>query len=129
MYKQPHQTITACIPLLLWYITHFLHVLGELNYHQRCVFLHFWYVRKHSARGFLQCPQLHSHLKSPQLVWRLLKCQRAIHSRQKLEVKLPRFKIPKSWQEAVANFTSFFYKPSPIRTYRKFPLQRKRVAA
>lgn len=76
------------------------------------------------VRGFLQCPQLQSHLKSPQLVWRLLKCQRIIHSRQKLKVSLPGLKIPKSLQEAVvANCCSFFYKPFPIRIHCDFLVQ------
>lgn len=41
--------------------------------------------------------------------------------------KLPRFKIPKSFQEAIAaNVASSFYQRFPIRSCCKFPGQRER---
>lgn len=97
---------------------------NKIGQYQRC----FFFILRY-GRGFLQCPHLHSHLKRPQLVWRLLKCRRTIHSRQKLKVSLSGFKTPKSLQEAiVANFSSFFYKPFPIRIHCEFPVQRECVA-
>lgn len=122
-YKQLHQMITTGRPPPCDYI-HFLQVFGEQNWliSEMLIFFILRYVR-----GFLQCPQLHSHLKSPQLAWRLLKCQRIIHSRQKLKVSLPGLKIPKSLQEAVvANCSSFFYKPFPVRIHCDFLVQIER---